>query len=245
MIKELEKNDVVLFGEFHNNSLIHWLELKVAKSLANKNKLVLGAEMFEADNQDTLSLYINKQIDEELFSNSVRLWPNYKTDYRGLVEFAKDNNLDFIATNIPRRYASLVYKVGEDSLQGLSELEKSWMAPLPFAFDPELPGYKKISEFSSGHQGENLAKAQAIKDATMAYFIGENFKNDAIFLHFNGAYHSNNFEGIVWYMNYYHKNLRIATISMVDKVNIEDFSQENLGLANFIIHIDADIIKTF
>jgi uncharacterized iron-regulated protein len=29
-----------------------------------------------------------------------QLWSNYQTDYRPLVDFAKENNLRFIATNI-------------------------------------------------------------------------------------------------------------------------------------------------
>ena len=34
MIKQLAKKDVVLFGEFHNNPISHWLEISVAKDLA-------------------------------------------------------------------------------------------------------------------------------------------------------------------------------------------------------------------
>ena len=46
-----------------------------------------------------------------------RLWNNFKTDYKPLVDFAKDNNLKFIATNIPRRFASLVFKGGFEVLE--------------------------------------------------------------------------------------------------------------------------------
>ena len=42
---------VVLFGEYHNNDISHWLELKITKDLAEKNAIILGAEMIDADNQ--------------------------------------------------------------------------------------------------------------------------------------------------------------------------------------------------
>jgi uncharacterized iron-regulated protein len=45
-----------------------------------------------------------------------QLWSNYQTDYRPLVDFAKEN-LRFIATNIPRRYASMINKMGIKALK--------------------------------------------------------------------------------------------------------------------------------
>ena len=61
-------------------------------------------------------------ISEKNFEKEARLWPNYKTDYKPLVSFAKDNNLSFVATNIPRRYASAVFKNGLKKLRNLLEL---------------------------------------------------------------------------------------------------------------------------
>ena len=47
MIRVLAQNDMVLFGEYHNNSVVHWLQLELTKDLAEKKPLVLGAEMLE------------------------------------------------------------------------------------------------------------------------------------------------------------------------------------------------------
>ena len=60
MIKSISKADVIFFGELHDDPIAHWLELEVTKSLfAEKaNNLVLGAEMFEADNQLLLDEYL-------------------------------------------------------------------------------------------------------------------------------------------------------------------------------------------
>lgn len=246
MINQLAKSDVVLFGEFHNNSLGHWLQLKVTESLGEKHNLILGAEMFEADNQEGLSNYITGKITEEEFSKEVRLWNNYKGDYRPLVEYAKKRNFPFVATNVPRRYASLLYKGGMEALDTLKVEEKAWIAPLPFPYDPELPGYKEmLSMFDAGHVNENLPKAQAIKDATMAHFIQSNIETGKLFVHYNGSYHSNNYEGIVWYLQKYASQLKVATITMVESDKVCDFEKLNLGLADFILVIDANILKSF
>lgn len=246
MIKKIKGYDVVLFGEFHDNSLGHWLQLQVTKSLGQDKKLILGAEMFEADNQVGLTQYVKGEMQEEELVTKVSLWQNYTTDYKPLVEYAKQNNLDFIATNVPRRYASMIFKSGIQSLDSISDEEKSWIAPLPFPYDANLPGYKAmLSMFDASHVNEDLPKAQAIKDATMAYFIQKNFVAEHLFLHFNGSYHSNNDEGIVWYLKNYAPELKISTITMVVGPNVDKFSKDNKGLADFIIVIDDGVFRTF
>lgn len=246
MVRKLDNADVILFGEFHNNSIGHWLQWKLASKLVLNKNLVLGAEMFEADNQDVLTSYINGNISEGEFYEQMRLWSNYKTDYAPLVKLAKTNGLSFIATNVPRRYASQVYKIGVASLDSLSLKEKTWIAPLPFPYDANLSSYKKmLTMFDDEHVNENLPKAQAIKDATMAYFVEKNVKKDSIFLHFNGSYHSDRYEGIGWYLRYYNPTLKIITITMVEEEDVNKFNLENLDLADFIIAIDSDIPKTF
>ena len=58
LLKAGEKADVVLFGEYHDNSVVHWLQLEFTKDLAQKKDLVLGAEMLEADNQTQVNQYL-------------------------------------------------------------------------------------------------------------------------------------------------------------------------------------------
>ena len=53
---------------------------------------------------------------------------------------------------------------------------------------------------AGSHATPNLPKAQAAKDATMAHFILKNFDPNKLFLHFDGSYHSDNYEGIVWWI---------------------------------------------
>jgi uncharacterized iron-regulated protein len=244
MLSLTNKSDLVLFGEMHDNSIIHWLQLELTKDLSQKKNLVLGAEMFEADNQDELNLYLQDKITQKQLDSTARLWKNYRTDYKPLVDFAKEKKFNFIATNIPRKFASLVYKKSFLALDSLSTEQKLWIAPLPIAYDAELPGYKAMLDMGDGHSNENLPKAQAAKDATMAYFISKNLKPETTFIHYNGTYHSDNFEGINWYLKKFAPKVKIVTIATVEQDDIVRFEKENQNKADIIIVVDKDVTKT-
>ncbi|WP_396195083.1 ChaN family lipoprotein [Flavobacterium sp.] len=244
LLKDTEKAQVVLFGEYHNNSVVHWLQLELTKDLAEKKPLVLGAEMIESDNQKQLNQYLNGEINQKQLDTTARLWPNFKTDYKPLVDFAKAKKLPFIATNIPRRYASMVSKKGFEALETLTAEEKSWIAPLPMAYDENLPGYVNMMKMMGDHASPNMPKAQASKDATMAYFIQKNLKPDSIFIHYNGTYHSDNFEGIYWYLKNALPNLPIITIATIEQKDLEKIMPEEYNKADYILVIDEDVTKT-
>lgn len=245
MIKKLEKSDIILFGENHNNAIAHWLQLEVTTDLHKTRKLSLGAEMIEQDNQDELNDYLEGLIDQRAFDTLARLWPNHATDYAPLVNFAKENNLPFIATNIPRRYANLVYKKGFAALDTLSAEEKSWIAPLPITFDPALPQYLHILEMMGSHGTPELVMAQAIKDATMAHFINAQHNEGDLFLHYNGAFHSNRYEGILWYLMQSNPGREYTTLTTVDQANVNQLEKDNKGLADFIICVDENMTSTY
>lgn len=245
LLKAGEKAEVVLFGEYHDNSVVHWLQLEFTKDLAEKKPLVLGAEMLEADNQMQLDFYLKGEINQKQLDSSARLWKNYKTDYKPLVDFAKEKKFSFIATNVPRRYASLVFKKDLEALDSLSAQEKSWIAPLPIEFDINLPGYKSMMGMQGGHAGDKMPKAQAIKDATMAYFIHKNRKENSTFVHYNGTYHSDNYEGINWYLKKLDAEIKIITIATVEQKDITKLEAEHYNKADFILVIDEDVTKTY
>jgi len=256
MIKEISKADIVFFGELHDNPIAHWLELEVTKSLHDKkgNDLVLGAEMFEADNQLLLNEYLQEVYDASKFEAEVKLWKNYKTDYKPLVEFAKSNKLPFIATNVPRRYASVVNKKGFEGLDSLTPEAKKYFAPLPVPYDPEVKCYKDMLSMggmggmavgAAPHANTNFPKAQAIKDATMAHFILANWTKGKVFIHYNGSYHSSNFEGIIWYLNKFNSGLKIATIETVLQKEIDALDKDNNNIAGFVISIPESMTRTY
>jgi len=245
LLKTSDKSELILFGEYHDNPISHWLELTLTKDLYQKKALVLGAEMIEKNNQSQLNKYLLDQINQKAFDTLARLWNNYPTDYKPLVDFAKKNKLDFIATNIPRKYASLVYRNGFEVLDTLSENEKKWIANLPIKYDETLSQYQKMLEMAQGHAGDNFPKAQAIKDATMGNSIVDNLRENTIFIHYHGSFHSDFYQGIYWYVKQERPNLKITTIATVSQENLSKLDEEHIGRADFIIVVDQDMTKTF
>jgi len=251
MSDSLSNYEVVLFGEFHDHPVVHWLQKKLTEKLYAKNpNLVLGAEMFEVDNQLILDEYLQDKIPQNRFEEEMRLWNNYKTDYKPLIEFAKKNHLQFVATNVPRRYASAVSKHGLDSLQSYTEEARSYFAKLPIKVDTITPGYAEMLKMMNGHgmQGDAMrfVEAQAIKDATMAEKILDYLPEDGIFLHYNGDYHSKSFGGIYWYLKAMKPDLKIAVISVAQSQNESlDFEEDKAGTGNFILFIPEDFTRTY
>lgn len=245
MLKKLQKADIVFFGELHNSAIAHWLELELAMDLKERLPIQLGAEMLEADNQTSLDAYLKGEIDVVEYKEKTRLWPNYPTDYAPIVDWAKENKIPFTATNIPRRFANMVYKDDFVALDSLTDLEKTWIAPLPIPLDIELETYQEILTMMGDHGTPLLVKAQAIKDATMAHFILKNKQPNKLFLHYNGAFHSNKHEGIIWYINEYEEGLKVKTITTVEQSDIGKLEKTNRDLADFILVVPETMTKTY
>lgn len=249
LIKEAGGADIVFFGELHDNPICHWLEYEITADLyaAKGDNLVLGAEMFETDNQLIVNEYLAGLVKEKDFETQARLWPNYKTDYKRLLNFARDSSLRFIATNIPRRYAAMVNKNGFDILNTLDKNAQALMAPLPIKYDSTLACYAEMAKAMGGspsHVTSNITKAQAMKDATMAHFILANFTKGKTFLHFNGSYHSDRFQSIIWYLLQASPDLKIVTISSVEQADLADLKKESEGLASYIVVVPETMSKS-
>lgn len=256
LLADALKADIVLFGEYHDNPISHWLELELGKDLYKTwgGTMVMGAEMFEADNQAGLNMYLEGKIADTSLKRVVRLWPNYETDYRPFVDFAKEKKIPFIATNVPRKYANMVYRGGFDALTALPDSVKRWMAPLPIPYDSTVRSYKEIFENSGGHGGQNLPKSQALKDATMGHFITQNWAPGKHFLHYHGSYHSDNRSAITWYVIKYAGNMamkatdvrpRVLVISTTQQPDISAMNPEDKGKGDYIICIPESMTRTY
>jgi uncharacterized iron-regulated protein len=245
--KSVLNHKFIFFGELHDNPIAHWLQYEIQQSLYKKygKNLVCGSEMYEQDNQNYIDMYLSGTLNLKQFKDSCRLWPNQETDYQMMLDFAKENQLKWVATNIPRRYASLVYKKSIFALDSLSQKEKSWIAPLPITVDTNLSQYAALLN-ENMHMGNHFVYAQAIKDATMAYFISKNSNQNSIFYHLNGSYHSDFYQGIMWYLNFYTKipYSEMLSISTVSQSDISKLEKEYLGKADFIICVPESMTSS-
>lgn len=139
----MQQTDVVFVGETHNDPVGHWLEYALftgaherfatTNDAQDDRPVALALEMFQRDVQFILDEYLAGLISERHFNASSRPWQNYETDYRPMVEYAKEHGLTVIAANAPRRYVNRVSREGPQSLDALSDHAKSFLAPLPYA----------------------------------------------------------------------------------------------------------------
>jgi uncharacterized iron-regulated protein len=251
LVESTENKELVLFGEFHDNPISHWLQLELTKEMYAEvgSNLQLGFEMFEQDQQELLSQYLLGNLTAKQFKDTMRLWPNYETDYAPIIDFAKTNKLFCVASNVQRKYASLLFKKGRKALDTLSLTIKSQMAPIDFIVDTALSQYKEVYTMG-GHMGVNMGmnmvESQAFKDATMAQFIMANpgRKEGSVHLHFNGAFHSDFHQGILWYVQQKQVNIRVLTISTVTQEDVRKLDKEHLGRADFIICVPESMTRT-
>ncbi len=247
MLDHLAQSAVVLFGELHIDPIVHWLQFEVIKDLFSRarERLIIGAEMFEADDQIILDEYMAGTIGHDNLTAEAKVWDNYKTDYQPIVEFAHIHGIPLIGTNIPRRYARIVARSGLGALEGLSDQARQWIAPLPIPLDLKSPNYRDLLDLGASHgmDAENFLAAQAIKDATMAHFILKNHSPEKLFIHLNGEYHSRRYGGIYWYLKRAQPDLAIVTITPVEAGTL-DFIDDYRDVADYTLVIPQSMTKT-
>lgn len=242
---QAKKSDCILFGEYHDNPITHWLQYDLTNELISTN-LVLGFEMFESDQQAVVDGYLSGQLTEKQFKDSCRLWPNYETDYKPLIDLAKQKGIPCVTSNVKRKYASLLFKKGRIALDTLPETDKKLFAPLDFKIDSTLSQYREVRKMGGHEMGGNMMEAQAFKDATMAMHILKYLTTNFQVIHFNGAFHSDYYQGILWYIQQSEagKKKKFLTISTVTQSDISKLEKENFGKADFIICVPETMTRT-
>ncbi len=249
MVEQLGDYDAIFFGEFHENKILHSLELELLTMFYKNNKnLIISMEMFERDVQPILDQYLNNEISEEDFIANSRPWPNYKTDYKPLIEFAKENKLTVVAANIPRRYANMISKIGMNALDSLTVEEKKFITKKHIVFADEyktrfIETMKSNMEHSSKMPKnmkmnfELIYAAQCIKDDTMAESILEYHRIPPRkkVIHFNGDFHSGKHLGTAQKIQVLEPMLKVAVISPLGCEGEFVWEDEDLLEGEFLI----------
>ncbi len=261
IIEDMKNNDVLFYGEEHNDSVTHYLENKIFESLFQKyqSNMALSMEMFERDVQPIMNEYLTSEIREKNFKKDARAWSNYR-DYRPMVEFCKTNKLDVVCANAAGRYSNLAGRKGQKALMALPLESKKFFAPLPYdtasgkyydklmglSHDPNDTSKKAAPVMGMG--GFNLVMAQSLWDATMAYSISEYLKlhkGKKVF-QVNGRFHSDEGFAVVNQLKKYNPKIKLLIISSgSDEAfpNIDWNKHKHLG--DYIIITDPQIPKTY
>jgi uncharacterized iron-regulated protein len=229
---------VILIGEEHESRVSHDAELTILKGLVERDSnLVLALEMFERDVQDILDAYLKGKITEKKFLKLARPWPNYRKDYRPLIELSKKKGIPVIAANVPRRAAAAVAMANKVSHAVVGEDRRY----LPKTLHLKSRGYYKrfassIEEMPhfapmKGMKMHGLFRAQVLKDSVMAASVEPFLHRRILFCcgHFHSDYHL----GIPYQLRKNHPKLKIAVIAMA--LSLENLSMKDRSkVADFI-----------
>jgi len=248
--------DVIFLGEFHDDAVAHAIQLEIFKAAHQRygtmREVALSLEMFERDVQSILDEYLLGLITENHLMSSARPWNNYKSDYRPLVEYAKENKLPVVAANAPRRYVNMVSRLGRGSLNNLPVAARRNLAPLPFA--QASPAYaRKFNSLMGQNSAEvkaglvNILDSQSLWDATMAYAISRQLKNkNSLVVHLNGGFHSEGRLGTPEHLEKYRKGVRYVVVTIRYEDDFRNFdSSKHASLGDYVILTDKSVPRSF
>jgi len=219
LTRRLSEFDVVFLGEEHTSVAGHRLERKILAGLHRlRPDLALSLEMFERDVQGVLDDYLRGRIDEKTFLEHARPWSNYKKHYRPLVEFARTENLDVLAANVPREIAQTVAAGNEPPGSAGAFMPRSTTAPRDAYWE-------RFEEAMREHEGAEdrrarlrYYRAQCLKDDAMAEsiadYLAQHRHRNPLVLHVCGKFHSDFGQGTVQRLLGRRPLIRVAVVSM-------------------------------
>jgi len=259
-IKELSSKvldaDVIFFGEFHDDSVIHALQKDLlTEMLKSGKKIAVSFEMFETDVQKVIDEYLAGKITEEAFLKDSRPWPDYKDFYKPLLELAKEYKMPVIAANVPRKFAAIYSNDGLKGIEKLPADDRKYIARnINVVEDDYKKNFYQVMIDNMGMDSGYVPKpneenmlflyygAQVVKDETMgeqiADFISKN--NGFKVIHFNGDFHSNHRLGTPQKVLARNDKLNIKIISpaYTKKSDTIKFDKEWLNQGDFIMAVE-------
>ncbi len=232
LAQQIQNADVVFIGEYHSHSASHLLQMQLLTALYQHHpRLILSMEQFTRDKQNIVQQYLASEIGEQTLIKQGDAWDNYPSDYRPLVEFAREQQLPVIAANTPINLVRCVAKQGPEVINKLSEENKRWIATDITSSSSKYQ--QKFMQAMGGHGGSHHKKskdktgdkpamklsnsfyAQLARDNTMAESIYMALKKspNSLVVHTNGAFHSDNHLGTVDALKRLDPSLEIKVIS--------------------------------
>jgi uncharacterized iron-regulated protein len=239
MVADLAGADIVFLGEQHDDRRTHQLQAAVLEGIARRRAgpVALALEMFERDVQPGLDAYLAGERSEEEFLAAARPWPNYRTDYRPMVEFARTSGWPVVAGNVPRRLASGVARAGLGMLDTLAAEQRAFVADelrCPRDRDDYWKRFKatmgdlrshgmQLSEEQAEAMVVRMYEAQCVKDETMAEAVVAIHEARGIpVVHANGSFHSDYRLGAAERVK---RRLPRATVRVVSFVPVQDLDR--------------------
>lgn len=221
--QELLDADVILIGEWHTHSAIHRFQTDFLKARQSADSnIALSMEQFTREHQDTLNQYLNGEIGEQVLISKAAAWPNYESDYRALVEFAKANDLDVIAANAPKPFVQCIGRKGLPYLEQLSSEQRDWVATkVNIGDSPYKEKFMASMHHGTPEQTEKQFAAQVTWDETMAESIVDYLATnpDKQVIHVAGKFHTEGGLGTAASISRRNPDLKVAIITPVESLS--------------------------
>lgn len=169
---------ILFFGESHTSIDFHRAQYRMIEALLQRGRSVMvGLEMYPADEQPHLDGWINGEVDEAGFLATSRWYENWGYNweyYRDIFVLSREHGVPMFALNAPRHVVSAVRSKGID---GLSPEEAAYMPPsidtdnadhlrlFKSYFGDDDPMHSAMSD----EQWNSMFAAQCTWDAAMGY----------------------------------------------------------------------------
>ncbi len=257
VVNDLAKYDVVFVGEAHGHAASHYVQSKVFSGLHAKHAdIALSMEQFERSQQDVVDQYLAGEIGEETLIHDGKAWDHYRSSYRPLVEFAKNNGLPVIAAEVPGNMVSCVGERGPDFLNELEGEPRTWIADKLHVEDGLYKDkFYKFMAAAAGHSVSDPNESEADKERKKFYRFAAQVSRDdtmamSIFdhieanpgrkvMHIDGSFHSAGLLGTVERLLIRNPKLTAANIHpiMVDDPKNPSFDLKDVGEGQFLLLI--------
>ncbi len=254
VIDDFADYDAIFIGEAHGHAASHYVQSKIFAGLhAKYPDMALSMEQFERPAQSVVDDYLAGRIGEETLIFEGKAWPHYRSSYRPLVEYAKDNGLPVIASEIPANMVSCIGERGPDFLDTLSGEPRQWAAEKLHLEDSAYKDkFYSFMDAAAGHgidndqSEEEIARkkayryaAQVSRDDTMAESIARHMQANPgrKVLHVNGSFHSAGLLGTPERLAMHLPGLRIANLHpiLVDDPKNPSFSAGDVGEGQYLV----------
>ena len=240
---------VVCVGENHEDKSAHSLQLDILKVVRNQKEktLALSLEFYDRESQTVMNEYVRGLIPLDTFLSDSRPPANH-SDYQTLIDFCRDEGLDVISANCPRRYTRLVGRNGRsflDKVAGTSA--EQLLPPLPYSGPSEAYRNKFISIMEAmGNTNPSvptsMLDAQALWDATMAHSIAEGLSRAGRILHITGYFHIQHRLGTVEHLEQYAPGIDVLTVVILPAEDMSGLNQEQVNIGDLIALTDIDAL---
>lgn len=232
LLAQLKSADIIMVGEWHGHPGVHLFQAKLLAALAaQEGELALSMEHFTRADQTILNQYLAGEIGESTLIKKAKVWDNYKSDYRPMVEIARLNKFPVIAANAPRKLVKCVGQKGPVYLNSLDPETRKLAAQ-----NVDISDSPYREKFLGNMGGMQLSKERIEKmfgsqltwDATMAESMVLHHQKHpkAKIYHVAGRFHVINGLGTGAEILKLNPNLKIAYISASTEENSVENNQD-------------------